>query len=246
MSQSTTPHNTRGRKGSLRDNTKELTANMLVEMEERLKTFIQSEIASLVVKVDNLERKLSGVQTECLRLDGEINTIKKIISDQQMTIESHEHKLRANNIIIHNIPEDVITQSGTHINKDTDKIMSLCQLSNIEISRDDLTSVSRLGRRLPDKNRPIKLILKHQDQKFKFLNARKNINNDPRVKSLFRGNIFINADSSPLMRKEEHRLRQKLKEVKLSNPSSTAYIRSGTLYRDGSVVDRIDIHNQLC
>lgn len=254
MSQS--PHNTRGRKGSLKDSVKDSNPSdftaMLVALEDRLKAFIKSEVASLAsqvtsltTKVDNIEQKLSSVQTDCLRLDNEIQTIRRVITDQQLTIESHEQKLRANNIIIHNIPEDVVLLNGDQIKNDTEKIMSLCKLADIEIVREDLVSVSRLGKRLPDGVRPLKLILNQPNKKYKFFNARKAVISNPLIKQTFKSNIYVNADSSPLMRKEEYRLRHKLRDIKLSNPTSAVFIRSGALHLDGAVVDRLDVRNQM-
>jgi hypothetical protein len=231
---------------------KELDVNefsaLLGSLEDRLKTFIKSEIASIIEKVDNIEKKLSCVQTECIRLGGEVESIKKIISDQQLAIESHEQKLRSNNIIVHNIPEDVVVVNiySGQIRDDSEKIMSLCRLANIDIALDSFSSVSRLGKRLPDKTRPLKITLKHVNEKYKFFNARKTLTNDPTIKQAFKSNIYINADSSPLMRREEYRLRQKLKNLKLSNPNSSVYIRSGSLYLDGSVTDKLDVRNQFC
>jgi len=48
-----------------------------------------------------------------------------------------------------------------------------------------------------------------------------------------------------LVRNEEYRLRKKLKELKTDDPHSTSYIRSGSLYCDGSVIDKVDFRNQL-
>jgi len=64
--------------------------------------------------------------------------------------------------------------------------------------------------------------------------------------SLSSQNIFFVKDLSVLQRKEEKRLRDVCKELRASNSDgSKIFIKSGRLFKDGKVLDRIDISKQL-
>ena len=128
---------------------------------------------------------------------------------------------------------------------DRDKIRFLCRHANVDIAKGDIVSVRRIGKKTSDKNRLLKIELKNTDQKFKFLNKRKDIIRNQDIQNCFQNKIFVNPDNSYLMQCEEHRLRQKLKEIKEEEPGVTCYIRSGLLYRSGSIIDKVNVCNQL-
>ena len=195
--------------------------------------------------MERIESKLSTVQTECVRLDSEIDTIRKILFDQQLQIESQEKRLRAANIIVHNMPEDEITVSGEKLDNDSEKMSALCNMANIALEPDEMVVFQRLGKRQTNKTRPLKIQMKSPEQKFKLLNNRKKISNNDEIKHAFRNKVYVNVDSSFLLQKEEFRLRRELKELKANAPQTVAYIRSGALYSNGTIVDKIDIRNQF-
>ena len=103
----------------------------------------------------------------------------------------------------------------------------------------------RLGKRTSDKSRPLKIELKHKHLKFDFLNVRKSINSSKEIQKHFSKKIFINTDSSFLMRKEEFRLRERLREMKRNDPNMSSYIRAGVLYQDDRKVDEVDVCSHL-
>lgn len=60
------------------------------------------------------------------------------------------------------------------------------------------------------------------------------------------GRVFVIKDSSPLMRKEEKRLREEMACAKQNfSPDSKIYIRSGKLYCNHEVIGQINVANQL-
>ena len=93
--------------------------------------------------------------------------------------------------------------------------------------------------------RPLKTVFEEKDKKYELLNKRKVIANDDDVKTLFHNKIYVNPDSSVLVQKEEYRLRQKLKKIKNDESTAKWYIRSGVLYLNDEVIDRVDKKNQL-
>ena len=167
---STSPTRSRTRKGS-KENICTLTefSALLRESEERLKSFLKSEIDSLGVRIERIESKLSLVQTQCANLDNEISMIKSFVVDEQIQIENHEKKLRASNIIVHNIPEDEVTVGAETFTSDSEKILTMCHMAKIDLEPDEVVHFQRLGKRQTNKTRPLKVQLKSPEQKFKLL-----------------------------------------------------------------------------
>ena len=218
---------------------------LINDVEQRIKACFREEIADLKDKLKSFESQISVINTECGRLGDELNNVKKIIVNQQLIIESHEQKLRANNLIVHNVPEAVIRMgSSESFTDDRSKLTAVIQAANVDVLPDDIVSTRRLGTRRSDKNRPIKIVLKSSEKKYKFLNKRKEIAASDRLQSLFHEKVYVNPDASLLVRNEEHRLRHVLKDLKTTNPDSRSYIRSGVLYMDGETIDKVDIKNQ--
>ena len=171
--------------------------------------------------------------------------MKDVITNQQLTIENHEQKLRAKNLIVHNIPEDEVSFGSETLKNDRDKIIVLARTNNVDAKPEDIVTVRRLGNKRADRFRPLKVTLSDSDKKFKFLNKRKFIAANDEMKNIFHNRIFVNTDSSFLVQKEESRLRERLKELKREDPNTPIYIRSGALYYDGGIIDKVDVTNQL-
>ena len=247
-SKSSTPITTRGRKASIKDGiTIEDISSLILKSEDRMKAFFKNEIMMLTERLSGVEKCLSYVQTECAHLDDEVSKLKTVIVNQQLQIEAHEQKMRANNLIFHYVPEeDLSLGSGSEeLSSDREKVDMILESSNTDLSGDDIVSLQRLGKRQPGKSRPLKIVFEDSEKKYQLLNMRRSISTNDRIQRIFHRRIYINCDSSFLMQKEEFRLRQKLKQLKSENPGSSSYIRSGTLYLNGTIFDKIDVKNQL-
>lgn len=245
----TPPMNLRGRKGSTKDCTISISdiSTLIRESEERIKGYLKNEMNAIIDRLDRFEQHLSSVQIECARLDSEVSTIKNIVISQQIQIEKHESKMRENNIIVHNIPESdtPVFLGSERLTDDLQKTRVLCQTAKIDIKPDDIVAIRRLGRRNSNNSRPLKITLTKPDLRYKFLNNRMSISNNSDLIHLFHNRIYVNNDTSFLMQKEELRLRTKLKKLKNDNPNVQSYIRSGLLYHNGDVIDKVDVKNQL-
>jgi len=257
---SSTPALTRSRKGSLKETSikfeeftslqresEERLVGIQRESEERIKQFFRDEIAALTNKIQFLEANLKSVQVECAHLGDENRKMKDIMLNQQYQIESHEARLRANNLIIHNLPEDFSPDSSGPLNNDNAKIEFVVKTAGLDIDPHEfeVLSTKRLGKRSGQKIRPLKITLRDSDVKYKFLNKRRDIANNDELFKTFHQRIFVSCDSSFLVRKEEFRLRQRLKDLKTENPNTPSFIRSGSLYLGNVLIDRIDVKKQL-
>lgn len=253
MTSKNTPVMTRGQKASLNDSVslddiRDLVSGLISDAEGRLRQFFKEEIKTVTARLDKIESHLSQVQTECVRLDAEVATIKNVIVSQQFQIEANERKLREKNIIISNIPEGDLSTNTELLKNDRDKISFLIISEQLEVSPNDIESTQRVGKSITGNNskpRPLKVTFKNKDTKFIFLNKRKEISTSNNLLKSFHQRVYINSDCSFLVQKEEFRLREKLRRIKSESPNSKSYLRSGLLYLDGSVVDRVDVKNQM-
>ena len=236
----------KSRKASLRDTPVPSDfADLLRESEERLKTFIEDRLNTVTEKLTKIESALSAVQTECTRLDSEVTIIRDAICKQQLQLEANERKLREKNLILHNIPEEDVITSTDQLKNDNDKVLHICRVADIDVKKDDIAVVRRLGKRVAGKARPLKLELTNSELKFKFLNKRKDVIGNQNIQTNFKNKVFINPDNSFFVQLEEQRLRKHLAKLKEEFPSRPSYIKSGVLYHEGSEVDRVDVRKQL-
>lgn len=241
---------TRSRKGSLKesvtiDDISALMDSKLRESEDRMKKYIKDEITFLTEKIGKLENSLSSVQTECARLDQEFLKIKDVLINQQLQVEKNERRLREKNLIIQNIPEENISFGSENLTDDEDKLHYIIREAMVETKPENVVSLQRLGKRQHNKIRPLRVTLSDTKAKYKFLNKRRDVLMNNNIHKTFHERIFINCDNSFLMQKEEFRLRQSLRKLKSEHPTSPVFVRSGSLYLDGSVVDSVDVRNQL-
>lgn len=245
-SKSSTPVITRGRKASLKDTSAiEDISTLILKSEERMKAFFREELSVLTERLIKLEDNLSSVQTECARLNDEVSILKRAITTQQVQIEEHERKMRANNLIIHNIPEEDLSYGTKSVKNDSEKIDLILESSDTDLKSADIVSFRRLGKRQHGKSRPLRITLKNTNDKYQLLNSRKSISMNTTIRKTFHTGVYIGCDSSFLVQKEEYRLRQRLKEIKSEDPRSSCYIRSGALYLGNEIIDKVNVRNQL-
>ena len=240
------------RKGSAKDQAAEVDsaspsdiASLLRETEDRLMKFFKDEICKVTDRLDRMEKNISSLQCECIRLDNEMTKTREVLIRQQVTIENHEASIRAANLIFHNIPENVVTlEDDQSLDTDTNKVEHILQKSNLHLDSSDIKRVQRLGKR-SDKPRLLKVILQDKDDKFRILNKRSEISKNRSITDVFGSRVFVNQDSSFLVQKEEKRLRSKLESLKQEYSNDNIFIRSGVLYHNGKTVDRVDVSKQL-
>lgn len=249
-SKSSTPVVTRGRKGSQKEGvstgiTLDEFSVLLRETEERLKKCFKDEISVLSERLVDVEKALSSVQIECARLDVENARMKEVILNQQMQLENHESKLRERNLLVNNVPEDNLSFGTETLESDSDKISFIITSAQVDADIDDVIDFQRLGKRTPNKHRPLRITLADKKVKFAFLNMRKSISMNKDLQQAFHNRVFINSDNSFLRQKEDYRLRERLRELKNDYPNSRSYIRAGALYQNGSIIDKVDVRNQI-
>lgn len=218
-----------------------------------VKTLIQlsenriiSKLESIVSRIDKLDEKIDRVKAEQIRLDLEVEKVKQVVVAQQQTIEAHEAEKRQLNLIFSGVPEaDVLISDDQCLSGDAGKVGFLCQEISSDFDGAAVESCSRLGKPRAGHNRLLKVKFARLSARDKILYSQKRIRENPKCASSF-GRIFVNKDSSPLMRKEEKRLRDVMfQEKQKASPDTKFFIKSGKLFRNNDVIDRINFVNQL-
>ena len=127
------------------------------------------------------------------------------------------------------------------------KVRALCVAAvGQSFDCDQIESCVRLGgSSKKGHNRLLKVKFEDAASKYKVMRSQRNMRENNALVEAF-GRIYVNPDSTFLMRKEEKRLREKLKDLKVTaHETDMIYIRRGTLYRNNEVIDKINVANQL-
>ena len=231
---------TRSRSGSVQiEDMKEL----LQQLESRLSL----QISKVFEKVESLEKSIDAIKANQVRLDVEVNNLKQIVLNQQKQIEKREIERRINNVVIQGIPESNVTVDDESLSNDEEKILHLMEIAGVaDPAPDSIESLSRLGKKLPNKNRSLLVRFDCKKDKDRFLFQQKRFRSSKSCVDNF-GTIFVNRDSTFLMRKEQKRLRDKMKDLRNSSSGGNdrIFIKSDKLYHNDKIVDTVDISNQL-
>lgn len=149
----------------------------------------------------------------------QVTTIK---TDIKTNIEKEKSReFRSKNVILFGIKEDENTKFDDMVDE-VQSILGKCHLPPIEQPREN---VYRLGSRSPDKNRPIRLRLSSESQKWDYL-RRINQNRIP--------GVFARLDLDRDEQEQDFRLRKELKEKRREDPGSHYKIVKGTIRKMGN------------
>jgi hypothetical protein len=180
----------------------------------QLQRDFQETIKSLTGKIEELDNRMCS-QNEVIA-----NQHNQIMEIQRSNLQS--------NIMISGIPE---LSSANDILQVNNIISSLETTIPCKIIK-----AERIGKETTGKTRPIKVKLDGVGQRNAILSADKtNLKNKVKFK-----NVFINADLCAADQKENARLRQVKKKVKLENPEKKVYIKKNVLYLEDKEIDKCD------
>jgi hypothetical protein len=206
---------------------------------------ILSKLDNVFTAISTLEKRLDNIQAEQLRLGLEIGSVKDIIIKQQQQIEQIEAEKRVNNLVFSNIPEGDVKIDNLNLREDIDKVEFLCGLIDKSFDKKDISSSSRLGRQTNGHKRLLLVKFSDESARKRIFSSQKIMRTDEKCTHTF-GRIFINKDSSILIRKEEKRMREKMRQLRADSlPEDVIFIKSGKLYKNSRVVDEIKVANQL-
>lgn len=234
------------RTGSLNSETT-ITLDDVKELISLSEERVISKLDSILTGIVALETRFDAIQTEQIRLGLEITSIKDVVIKQQIQIEKLEAERRQLNLVFSNVPEtDIKVDDDKCLSDDIKKVEHLCDLiSDDFLTQRDINTCYRIG---PPKNGQKRLLLvkfNNLKSRNEMLFSQRAIRDDEHCRAAF-GPVFINKDSTPLIRKEEKRLREKMKTLRSSSdPSDKIYIKSGKLYKNSCPIDQISIADQI-
>jgi hypothetical protein len=204
-----------------------------------------ARLDDIVNRINHIEERFEKLQCEQARLELQQDSMKTIIISQQEIIERHEAEIRKPNLLFNGVPESELVIDGICLRDEIDKVKYLCGELSDEFDGQCIESCFRLGRVDKHRNRPIKVRFKSHEMRNEILYSQKKMRDDQDLVRSF-GRIYVNKDSSPLVRKEEKRLRERLlSERSKAPPNTNLRLRSGKLYKDSVVIDQINFQNQL-
>jgi hypothetical protein len=229
---------TRERSGSIQiDDIKAL----LQQLEERL----TSRISQVFSKMEDFEKSMQLIQANQVRLDNEMNSMKEVIIVQQKQIEKIEAEKRQNNVVIHGVPEEEISVNDLVLKSDTQKVAYLSNIIDPADKEAPIDFVTRLGPKTPGRRRHLLVSFSNKSDRNAMLFKQKMLRNDTSCRTNL-GPIDVNRDSTFLVRKEEKRLREKMKSMHSSlTDNDSLFIRRDKLLLNGKVIDSVDISNQV-
>ena len=229
------------RSGSVTGLTLDDVKSLIIESEERIITKLQSVVSSNA----GIEKRFDAIQAEQVRVGLEVKEIKQVIVKQQLQVEHLEAERRKRNLIFANVPEDDVNVDNITLQTDEQKVSHLCGRITDDFNNGDILSCSRIGTRKAGQKRLLLVKFNDMDVRRKILTSQRALRDDESFSLRF-GRVYVNKDASTLVRKEEKRLRDVMKELKASSgPARKIYIKAGKLYCDSELIDEINIGNQL-
>ena len=173
-------------------------------------------------------------------------SIKAVIVNQQLYIEKIEYEKRKLNVVINNIPEESLNVDETALDTDKEKVKYLSSIiHDDEYYSPPVERIHRLGRKQQGRNRPLLVRFSRQSDRDDFLFDQKKLRSNSKCSANL-GFIYVNRDSTFLVRKEEKRLRDRLKEMRRNkSENDKLYIKKDKLYLNDDVVDAMNIAHQL-
>ena len=98
-----------------------------------------------------------------------MNNLKQIVLNQQKQIEKREIERRINNVVIQGIPESNVTVDDETLSNDEEKILHLMEIAGFDDpAPESIEYLSRLGKKLPNKNRSLLVRLDCKKDKDRF------------------------------------------------------------------------------
>ena len=161
-----------------------------------------------------------------------------IIMKQQLFLENVDRKERETKLIVRGVPEETDTLDGA--TSDEEKLSKIWSRIGATVSR---ISSKRLGNTaLPDRKRPILVIVRSKEERDSVLEKAKLLKNSEEAFKT----IYIRKDVHPAVRKEWERLRHAENDERNRPENRGCVIRLDTkerkLYRNDEVIDSWNPH----
>lgn len=172
-----------------------------MERRKRENETIKGELTGIKKELNQVGKKIPEGQTyaEALKkLENKVENIKiprekGVEPDVEVTLfEMKERERRANNVLFFGMDESDGENFIDKSKQDTEKIKSLFEIMTLTLS--EPAKIFRLGKEMPGKKRPIKVILPNREEALKALKNRKKLEENET-------NIYMKPDQTETQRK---------------------------------------------
>lgn len=154
----------------------QITIQSLSAMFQQLRSDIKNDISNEIkyemsLMNDNLNEKLESFKRDQ-------KDLKEEVQKQNKDLQYVDKEIRRKNIVIHGIEENEVETTQNH---QAVLVETVLQLINNELKTNltigEIDFIGRIGKKMPNKKRPIKVILTTQRKKMAILSARKQMEN---------------------------------------------------------------------
>lgn len=223
MGVNTTPKYLRSHSNSVANTSlndiKTLIENSKEEVKQAMKTEIDKlsdTVLSLVKRINELNQKNEELERKCQMLQTELK------GNTSASFEELEDRNRRKaNLIIAGLPEQVTGTAEERKDSDWDEVKAILKHVN-EAKSNELVHIHRIGQRVGDKNRLIRVVCKDENVKHSIISNAKSLRNHGSWK-----NIYINPDKTKIQRREDSLLRAELRRRKENG--ETVFISRGKI-----------------
>lgn len=206
---------------NLRSKTKTQLIDALMRVSQKKDTISNANDVIL----NQMNEKLDLLLEDNKILQKRITSLEKIAMKQSAQIENLERINRRPNIIIHGLDEQ----------KDVKSVFTeICDAIDVNLDWEtDVSDFTRLGKKVMNKARPVRLVMARFTKKSEILQKSKNLRDTEYDR------FFISSDLTPYQQMENKRLRDRKRE-EMNNPKNRGkrvFISKGSLYVDDVVID---------
>lgn len=177
---------------------------------------------------------MTSIKKKVDQLSQKLDEAFKIISQQQLFLESLDNRERRRNLVITGLSEENDATGSS----DLEKVRTVINATGYQLPNDPAWEIRRLGKQNERKKRPILVVVDDGHQRNEILKNAKNLKSAVGALST----VYVKKDVHPAVRKEMARLRTRQREEKEKPQNVGVNItydwKNRVLLRDGNVIDK--------
>ena len=171
---------------------------------------------TLKTDLKNTKAKLTAAENDLKKTKTDLKDLGKVVDDHKTISQNNlkylinvDRNTRRINVVIFGVPEDgTLELNGVNAKTDPKKCECLFKSIGVDNTENMILECFRIGRKVDDKVRPMKVKFQSQNIVSSILT------NSKKLKDIdFAGNIYIKGDKSKAEMKEFHRLGKRKSEL---------------------------------
>lgn len=216
-----------------------IVTTKIKEIIEDIKGIVKADIDPMKVEIKSLREDLDNSKDQC-------KIMKKVILEQQKTLEYLKRDRIRHNVFISGIPNTIkINNNDTANNKIIVDYILKFLLPNIK--DEDYKINKEFDSKVGFNRHSVIISLKNSDKKTELLQKCKDLKSRTEENSWLR-KVFIKSEQTPLTSKENSRLYKKFKDLKTKyedDDTNLIQLDKGKLYHNEIIIDEFNLENQI-